>query len=235
MRKILIQLVVLLLCTGLAWAADTGPRLITVSGDAEVKVVPDEVVFSIGVETSAKDLEAAKSLNDDRIRRLLVLTREYRIDPKNVQTDYLSIQPFYNKEGILDSYIVRKSMVIVLKDISQFEAIISAFVKAGGNYVPGIQFRTTELKKHREAARGMAIRAAKEKALNLAGELDQKVGRPYTIKDNSSQWSSSYSGRMMRNVSQNISAAGGQDSSDSTFAPGSISVTASVTVAFELE
>jgi uncharacterized protein YggE len=234
MRKILIQLVVLLLCAGLAWAADTGPRLITVSGDAEVKVVPDEVVFSIGVETSAKDVEAAKSLNDDRIRKLLALAKEYRIDPKNVQTDYLSIQPFYNKEGKLDSYIVRKSMVIVLKDISQFEAIISAFVKAGGNYVPGIQFRTTELKKHREAARGMAIRAAKEKALKLAGELDQKVGRPYTIKDNSSQWSSSYSGRM-RNVSQNVSAAGGQDSSDSTFAPGSISVTASVTVAFELE
>ena len=36
------------------------PRLITVSGNAEVRVVPDEVILTLGVETWDRDLEAAK-------------------------------------------------------------------------------------------------------------------------------------------------------------------------------
>jgi uncharacterized protein len=210
------------------------PRLITVSGDAEVRVVPDEVVFTIGVETSGADLEAAKRLNDERIRRILAITKDYEIRPKDVQTDYLNIQPHYDKNGKLDLYYVRKSVMIVLKDITRFEAMIEAFLKAGGNYVPGIQFRTSELKKHREIARGLAIRAAREKAVKLAAELGQKIGSPYAIKENPTQWWSSYGGRM-RNVSQNIAMAAEADSSESLIAPGSISVTANITVSFELK
>lgn len=218
------------LCPLTAVAVDSvGPRLITVSGDAEVKVIPDEVVFTIGVDTSSLDLAAAKKLNDERIRRILAITREYGINPKDVQTDYMSIQPRYNKEGKLDLYYVRKSVMIILKDISKFESLMEDFVKAGGNYVPGIQFRTNELKKHREVARGMAIRAAKDKAQKLAAELGQRLGRPYTIKEEAS-----YGGRML-NFSQNVSRAAEQDTSDSVIAPGSISVTAKVMVSFELE
>lgn len=237
MKRTVIVVMAILLLSCTAWASDkSAPRLITVSGDAEIRVVPDEVVFTIGVETSGRDIEAAKNLNDERIKRLLALTKEYKIDPKLVQTDYMSIQPFYNKEGKLDSYYVRKSMVIIMKDISRFEHIISDFVKAGGNYVPGIQFRTTELRKHRDAARSLAIKAAKDKAIKLANELGQKVGRPYTISEGSSQWASSYGSRSMRNVSQNVSlASSGDTSGEGTIAPGSISVTATVTVSFELE
>ena len=37
------------------------PRLITVTGDAEVRVVPDEVILTLGVETLDKDLGVAKT------------------------------------------------------------------------------------------------------------------------------------------------------------------------------
>ena len=40
------------------------PRLITVTGDAEVRVVPDEVMLTLGVETWNKELNAAKQEND---------------------------------------------------------------------------------------------------------------------------------------------------------------------------
>ena len=43
----------------------TEARTITVSGDAEVRVVPDEVILTLGVETWDKDLDAAKEENDD--------------------------------------------------------------------------------------------------------------------------------------------------------------------------
>jgi len=45
-----------------SWAAnESEPRLITVTGDAEVRVVPDEVILTLGVETWNKDLAVAKS------------------------------------------------------------------------------------------------------------------------------------------------------------------------------
>ena len=47
------------------------PRLVTVTGEAVVNVVPDEVVLTLGVESSDKQLRRAKSLNDDRVKQVL--------------------------------------------------------------------------------------------------------------------------------------------------------------------
>jgi hypothetical protein len=108
---------------------------------------------------------------------------------------------------------------------------------AGVNYVHGIQFRTTELRKYRDQARALAIQAAQEKASALAGGLAQKIGAPQEIQENYSNWTSWYStrwgGSMTQNVTQNVS--GGAPIDDGAFAPGQISVSARVTVVFELK
>jgi uncharacterized protein YggE len=78
-----------------AWAGEPSmsqePRLITVTGDAEVRVVPDEVILTLGVETWDKDLGVAKTQNDDIVRRVLGLVLESGVEPEHVQTDYISI------------------------------------------------------------------------------------------------------------------------------------------------
>ena len=50
---------------------DPASRTITVSGEAEVKVVPDEVVLTLAVETHHKDLTEVKRLNDQRMKDVL--------------------------------------------------------------------------------------------------------------------------------------------------------------------
>jgi Protein of unknown function (DUF541) len=55
-------------------------------------------------------------------------------------------------------------------------------------HVYGIEFRTCGLRKHRDAARGLAIQAAREKAIALAGELGQEVGRPIDIREEYKGW-----------------------------------------------
>ena len=57
-------------------------RLITVTGDAEVRVVPDEVVITVGIETSDEDIEKAKQKNDERVQKVLELTDQYGIEAK---------------------------------------------------------------------------------------------------------------------------------------------------------
>ncbi len=226
----------LLLCLVAATAhAETTPREITVSGDAEIKVVPDQVILTIAVETLDKDLLSAKQQNDERVKKVLAVTQQFKIDPKHVQTDQVTIElrtRNYNGKDEFLGFAVRKSVVICLKDMSRFEAVLMALLKAGTNRVDGVQFQTTELRKHRDAARLQAIRAAREKAVALAGELGQKLGRPRSIVENGVNPYARATGNYLQNAS--VAASGESGASDSGFAPGQISVSASVTVRFDL-
>lgn len=225
-------------------AAEEGaktPRVITVSGEAEIKTAPDEVILILGVQTWDKDINVAKRLNDERVQRVVALAGHFGIDPKYVQTEQVHIEPRYHNGTYTDAdfigYFVRKTVVFTLKDVSKFEGLYTAALSAGATHVHGIEFRTTELRKHRDAARALAIQAAQEKAVALAGGLKQTVGEPQSIQENYSGWSAWYGSRwggpMTQNVVQNI--GGGAPSEEGTFAPGQISVTARVTVSFALE
>lgn len=219
------------------------PRSITVSGNAEVRVIPDEVILTLGIETFDLNLDIAKKSNDAIVLTALAVTKEFGIDPKLVQTEYISIEPRYDDYSVkrgFQGYNVRKTMVITLRDISKFEGLLSAMLKSGVNYIQGIDFRTTQLRKQRDQARSLAIKAAQEKAAALAGELGQKIGQPLTIHEDASNWWSGYSwwgSRWGSSMTQNVIQNSNQSTSlaeDSTLAPGQISVNATVTVEFEL-
>ena len=106
--------------------------------------------------------------------------------------------------------------------------------------VPQEAARTTELRKYRDQARALAIQAAKEKAVALAGELDQQVGAPTHIQEVHSSWYSGYSSwwgsrlgnAMTQNVIQEVS--GGDWTGDGSMSPGQIQITSRVSVSFEL-
>ena len=218
-------------------------RSITVSGSAEVRVVPDEVVLTVGVETWDKDINTAKSSNDHIVQRVLALAKDYGIEASHIQTDYVSIEPRYedgyeNRRFI--GYFARKTIALTLRDVAQFEKLLSAVLTAGVNYVHGVEFRTTELRKYRDEARALAIRAAREKAQALAGELGQELGEPLTVREEQDSWWASYGawwsyrgGMAAQNVVQNAGGAGAWDAAGPT-APGQIAVSARVTVGYEL-
>lgn len=218
-------------------------RLITVTGDAEVRVVPDEVILTLGVETWDKEMETAKRQNDAIVSSVLDLTTEYDIEPQLVQTDFVHIEPRwrngYYEERDFVGFFVRKTIVITLRDLNKFEGLLSGVLDAGVNHVQGIEFRTTELRQHRDEARALAIQAAREKAIALAGELGQTVGQPQMIQEVQSGWWSGYhswwgswGGTMAQNVIQETGGVG--PAGQGGLAPGQISVNARVSVSFEL-
>jgi uncharacterized protein YggE len=151
--------------------------------------------------------------------------------------------PGYDKNGALIKpvyYLVRKTIGIRLTNVGGFDGILTGLITNGVNVVQGIDFRTSELRKYKDQARAMAVKAAKEKADAIASELGVKVGKPYNISVNDwggwSSWSQGgYGGggggaNAYQNVSQN--AAGGPAENGSTFAVGQISVSANVNVTF---
>ncbi len=224
--------------------ADTQPttRTISVSGEAQVNVVPDQVILTLGVETWDKSLKTAKSQNDERVSQILNLAKTFNIPTEKVKTDHITIQPRYNdsyQQKDFIGFFVRKNVVFTLSDISKFEDLLSASLDSGANYVLGVDFRTTELRKYRDQARDSAIKAAKEKAEAMAGALGLKVGKPVTISEDSFGWGyygggwGSSGGAATQNIIQNASVPAGAGAGEAV-APGQIAVTARISVVFEL-
>lgn len=216
-------------------AAQDELRYIAVTGDAEVKVVPDEVIISLGVQTQNINLTAAKAENDKIVKEVLAVTKRNDVEQKHVQTSQINIEPryrYYENKKIFEGYFVSKTIVITLKDVSKFENIFSSVLEGGVNYVYNIQFRTTALRQLRDKARIMAIRAAYDKAKALAGELGQTLGKPYTITENSTGGIFPVYRQNIQNVMMSMDGA---TSTEDVLAPGEITVTSSISVKFELK
>jgi uncharacterized protein len=218
-------------------------RSITVSGTAEIKVVPDQVVLSLGVQTEDMVLAAAKAKNDSVIQKVQALAKDLKVDSKDIQTDYYHIEPRYSdnySQRTFLGYFTQKGVAITLRDVAKFDELLSRALEAGVTNVQQVNFQTSELRKYRDQARAAALQAAKEKAQAMAKELGLRAGDPLTIREESSNWYSpysswwGYSSPSVQNVTQN---AGGSAAwqSDSGVAPGQISVTATVSVDFALQ
>ena len=244
---VLMALILIAVFVLAGWATSNNPQLtaeagtITVNGEAEVRIMPNEVILRLGVETSDKALSTAKQQNDRIVAKVLALTEQYGIPPEHVQTDYIHIEPRYDNytQREFVGYFVHKTVVITLRDLTRFEDLLSSLLESGVNYVHSIEFRTTDLRKYRDEARELALQAAREKATAMAATLGQKLGEPRTIQEEANNWWSGYGsgwwgqwGGMTQNVIQEV--GGDYASFDSSLAPGQISVTARVAVSFAM-
>jgi uncharacterized protein YggE len=246
-RKALTTLLALVvICSVRAQQFDDRPKIM-VNGEAIVKVQPNQIVITFGIETWDKDIMLAKGKNNEIMQKAMKVIQESGIPDKDIQTDHLSVEPRYDdsyeKKDFI-GYFIRNTFVVTLSDPEKVEDLVTAVLQSGVNYIHGINFQTTEFKKYREQARELALNAAKEKAEKMAGALGQFIGDPLQINEgyggsnwwyyNSwSGWGYGRSNVMSQNVVQNIPADSDQISE--TIALGKISIKANVTVTFELK
>ena len=224
---------------------DDRPKIM-VNGEAVVKVEPDQILITFGVETWDNDIMIAKQKNNDIMKKAMAVIKDFKIPDADVQTDYLSVEPRYDdnydKRNFI-GYFIRNTFVVTLSDPEKVEDLVTSVLQSGVNYIHGISFQTTQFKKYREQARDLALNAAKEKAEKMAGSLGQSIGEPLQINEgyggsdwwyyNSwSGWGYNRSNVMSQNIVQNIQNSSGQLSE--TIALGKISIKANVSVTFQL-
>ena len=222
-----------------ARADEKDVRQITVTGDADVLVKPDEAVVRFSVQTKDKDLDDAVGQNDSRTARVLKAMKKAGVSARHIKTDHMNIWPEYHHyESKVKAYRVRKSITVTVKDTDNLEKVLKEGIDAGANGIDGVQFRSTDLRKHKDKARLMAVKAAKEKAVDMAGALGQKIGRPRTISEQPSNFNGwggywGYGNVTAQNAVQNVGPA--QGATGEITALGQIRINAKVMVAFELK
>lgn len=202
----------------------------------------DQVVILVAIETFAGKIADSKAANDARVKTALEVAGTFHIDKKDLQTSELSLAPRYDWDGNhynyekVVGYETRRQLSILLRDMSQFEPLISGLLGAGINRIEQIEFRRSDVRMHRDAARAEALKAARQKATDMAAVLGEKVGRPLTIVEDAAGSSSSswrYDNRNMYSNSSQFSQGGAGPESEA-LAPGVITIRANVTVTFEI-
>ena len=214
------------------------PPLISTSGTAQIRVVPDLADLSFEVEVRSADLAIARKQQGEKAAKVLTALRAAGVIESDLQTSQVQIITDYSgnrgETAKIQFYRVSQSISCTLRDVKKSPDVTADAVAAGVTGVREASLRTSQLRKHRDEARARAILAAKEKAIALAGSLEAKVGKPYTITEGFD-----YGSRPMANNSFNsqtiVEAAPGEDGEAPTFALGTISIGASVSVSFYLE
>ena len=178
--------ITLLLAQSVAAQADREARSITVSGTASIRVVPDEVVIYLSVESLNKDLRKAKADNDAHVQKVLAVTKELQIEPKFVQTTEVSLAPQWeqrDKGREFQGYRAVNQIRVTLRELGRYDEFVARAIDAGQALLDGVEFRSTQTIAKRAEARKMALQAARAKAEAMAGELGQKIGQPLSITE----------------------------------------------------
>jgi uncharacterized protein YggE len=218
---------------------------ITVAASTAILVVPDEVMVRFSVEDRSPKLADAVKACDTSTAAVLDFLKQSGIAAKDVDSDFIEIVPDFNGprgEDLLEPrfFDVRRGFALRLREVAKFDALLTGMLEAGVDRVQEVEFRTTALRKHRDQARLQAVRAAREKAVALAGELGAKVGKPFSIEETPGGGVRGHGGRRGQAHSQiNIEADAPGDATDGDaeqkLAAGMISVTSRVDVVFTLE
>jgi hypothetical protein len=202
---------------------------ISVSGEGKIKAIPDQVFISIAVETKGTNATDVKKQNDTTIEKVLQFITKFKVPKSDVQTRSVSLNPQYDYEKKKRNYNATQTIEILLKNISQYDALMEGLVDAGINRINLVEFKTSKLTEYQSEARKLAMKEAKSKAEDYVSVLGQKVGKAITITDNTQNY---YPQPMYAMKTMAMDQA---ESPRETLAIGEINISATVNVSFLLE
>lgn len=199
---------------------------IQVNGMGKVKVVPDRVTISLGVENKAEVAENAKKENDAAIAKVLKFIKSLKIDDKDVQTQRITLYKARDYEEKVDYFQANQTLTVVIKDLSKYESFMTGVLNAGVNKINGVTFESSKATSYETEARTLAVKEAQQKAADYATALGQKAGKAILVSDSSSSY-----GPVIRPMYMKAAA----DMFDETLAVGEIEIISNVSISFTLE
>ncbi len=219
-----------------------GTRSVQVSGAATINVVPDRVMIKLGVQTNGATPDGVLAENMAAIDRVVATVRVLGVAAEDISTDYYLVYPIYDDWDNLtiEGYRVDNVVAVTLRDANLTGPLLVQALKSGANQVVDVQFYTSELRRYRDEARELALKAAQEKAQALAQAAGAETGCLLGIDETSSSyytgygWGSRNQANWTQNVVQNVGSLQPGAADDGPVSLGRIAVRADVSASFSL-
>ena len=226
--------------------AQTAPtRTMHTAGTAIIRVQPDKATLRLGVQTFAPTPRESQAKNARIVEQVLQAIRDEGVPAQDITTDYFALRPEYDNlkygERKIVGYWTDNAVVVTLRQVDKLSDVLVAALDAGATTVDDVTFSTTRLRELRDQARAMAVKAAMEKAHDLAGAVSLTTGDVQSISENS--WSYYYGmwnsrgqwANAQQNVMQVAPSSGAPQLDDGEFSLGQIVVQAQVELTVALK
>lgn len=158
---------------------------ITVTGTGNVSGVPNQLVLSMGVQTSGPSVAGALRQANGAVRAITRALSHSGVSGSSIQTSGLSIQPSYNNSGAPSGYAVSEQLSVTLNNLSTAGSQISQAARAGGNatVIDGVSLNLSDTGTLLASARAKAVADAKAKASAYARALGRPLGSVISMSE----------------------------------------------------
>ena len=231
-RLFTLLIVLCALCVPAAIADDT--PVLTVSGSGSVEVAPDELSVSFAVVSEEDTVDAAMADNSSRMDRVLSALRKEGLTDDQIATSGFSIHPRYNhhsqrngKPPEIIGYTVNNSVVVRTAELESAGDLIEVGVDAGANRVSGLRFGLQNPQDHRAKAIAQATANARADAEALAIAAGVRL---VSVREISLMPQYNNSPVLMERSAMSMDASG-----TPPIVAGDVSLSASVTIVYEIE
>jgi uncharacterized protein YggE len=171
-------------------APDAGERrVLTMSGTGTAQAVPDELSFGVAVSVTRADLDAALDAANGTMARVLGSLERHGVARSDVQTTGLSTNPVYDyhpySAPTIRGYRVTERATVLVKDLTDGGAAVSAAVATGGNSVrvSDVRLLVGDTDTVMAKARAAAVEEATAKAGQYAAASGQTLGEVVTLRE----------------------------------------------------
>jgi len=232
--KKLIALTLALLMLALPALAETGltaadDATLTITGSASVALAADYAQVSVGVSTKAVTVEAATEQNGAAIRSVIAALIAAGIPEDDIATSSYSVFAEYDyagSESVLSGYNVSNQLSVIIRDMEHIGATLDEATRAGANSIYSVEFKSTQAANAQDEAMALAVKDAIRKAGLLAAAAGLETGSVISIAESSS---------MAYTVTASYKTDSARAATNNVILPDELSVSASVTVVFELK
>lgn len=188
MRAIPLALAVLLAANVAAAAQVVPPPTISVTGEAEVSVAPDQAQITGGVTSEAKTAREASEANNKAMAAVLQALKAEGIAEADIRTSRLALFPQsapvrQNGPMQITGYRASNQVTVRIRDVGKVADTVDALVAAGANEIGGIDFIVSQQSKTLDDARVRALDDARRKAEIYARAANVRLGAPTSISE----------------------------------------------------
>lgn len=161
--------------------------LLDITATGKTTRVPDLATIRAGVVTQAPTAAAALSDNANRMSAVLSALKRAGIQPRDVATANVSLQPQYryedNKPPVITGYQATNTVSIRFRDIAKSGAILDALVAQGANQIDGPNLSLDQPDAALDEARVDAVKRAQARAQLYAKAAGLSVSRILAIAE----------------------------------------------------
>ena len=228
--SIILVLALLLPCIALGeTVAVADDATITVTGSASVTLKADYARISVGVSSKAATVEQAANENNAAIFAVIEALKEAGVAEEDIATSNYSVYAEYDYASFggqkLTGYNVTNQLTVIIRDMDHIGATLDKATAAGANNIYNIEFLSTKADEAQDEATVYAVQDAMRRAKLLASAAGLNLGGIKSISDTVASY-----GIVTRSYASKLDAVAGN-----SILPDDTSVSASVTIVFELK